>query len=178
MGEGQRSFLRDPTPADPKGPPIVLFWDIHFWRTDPKICLKAPLMPKFTNFVGEARSENNSIFRSKFFKSVQKRLLNLFFPKFYLRRRKICQKRAFLVLWESSKNRFSQPTKSRHHFQKFIENPPLLKKVLNTPLLKVFLTWQIHYNFSLNWTNLIKLKLPYIIWKQEETTELNLYGLV
>ena len=30
-------------PADPKGPPFVLFWDIQFWLTGLKIFLKAPI---------------------------------------------------------------------------------------------------------------------------------------
>ena len=41
------------TPADPKGPPFDTFSEIHFSPTDPKIFLKAPLAPIYTNFEGE-----------------------------------------------------------------------------------------------------------------------------
>ena len=40
-------------PADPKGPPFDTFSEIHFCPTDPKIFLKAPLAPIYTNFEGE-----------------------------------------------------------------------------------------------------------------------------
>ena len=46
-------------PADPKGPPFVLFWDIHLWLTEPKIFLKAPI---YTNFEGGARAEKRRFF--------------------------------------------------------------------------------------------------------------------
>ena len=54
-------------PADPKGPPFELFWDIHFWQTDPKIFLKAPSAPINTNFEGGARAEKKSNFLVKNF---------------------------------------------------------------------------------------------------------------
>ena len=37
-------------PHQSKGPPFGIFYDIHFW---PKIFLKAPLAPVYTNFEGE-----------------------------------------------------------------------------------------------------------------------------
>ena len=40
-------------PTDPKGPSFDTFAEIHFWLTDPKIFLKAPLAPIYTNFEGE-----------------------------------------------------------------------------------------------------------------------------
>ena len=40
-------------PADPKGPPFDTFSEIHFWPTDPKIFLKAPLAPIYAIFEGE-----------------------------------------------------------------------------------------------------------------------------
>ena len=45
--------LRNSTPCRPKGSPFVLFWDIHFWLTDLKIFLTAPLAPIHTNFQRE-----------------------------------------------------------------------------------------------------------------------------
>ena len=56
-------------PADPKGPPFDTFSEIHFWRTDPKIFLKAPI---YTNFEGERAPKKNAIFLSKFFKKCPK----------------------------------------------------------------------------------------------------------
>ena len=61
-------------PADPKGPPFDTFSEIHFWRTDPKIFLKAPLAPIYTNFEGERAPKKNAFFCPNFSKSAQKRL--------------------------------------------------------------------------------------------------------
>ena len=91
-------------PADPKGPPFVLFWDIHCRLTDPKPFLKATLAPIYTNFEGEARQKNA--------------------PKIVLkvRRRKLGQNRDFLVFWESSKNQFGRPKKKVDKI--FEKSPP------------------------------------------------------
>ena len=78
-------------PADPKGPPFDTFSEIHFWPTDPKIFLKAPLAPIHTNFEGE-RAPKNAIFFVKIFQKV--------------RRKKFCQNRGKTVLWESSISQF------------------------------------------------------------------------
>ena len=59
-------------PADPKGPPFDTFSEIHFWRTDPKIFLKAPLAPIYTNFEGEREPKKTQIFCQNFSKSAQK----------------------------------------------------------------------------------------------------------
>ena len=61
-------------PADPKGPPFDTFSEIHFCPTDPKIFLKAPLAPIYTNLEGERAPKKNEIFLSKFFKKCPKRL--------------------------------------------------------------------------------------------------------
>ena len=61
-------------PADPKGPPFDTFSEIHFWPTDPKIFLKAPLAPIHTNFEGERAPKKTRIFCQNFSKSAQKRL--------------------------------------------------------------------------------------------------------
>ena len=50
-------------PADPKGPPFALFSDIHFWLTDLKIFLMAPI---YTNFEGGARAEKTRFFSQNF----------------------------------------------------------------------------------------------------------------
>ena len=67
---GLRFLLRDSTPCRPKVPPLVLFKKICFWPTDPKIFLKAPLAPIFTNFEGGARAEKTQIFSQNFPKSA------------------------------------------------------------------------------------------------------------
>ena len=54
-------------PADPKGPPFDTFSEIHCWPTDPKIFLKAPLAPIYTNFEGERAPKKTRFFLSKFF---------------------------------------------------------------------------------------------------------------
>ena len=80
-GEGGGRFprppLRDSTPCRPKGYFFFdTFSDIHFWPTDPKIFLKAPLAPIYTNFEGGGgeRAKKNAIFCQIFSKSAQKRL--------------------------------------------------------------------------------------------------------
>ena len=69
-------------PADPKGPPFDTFSEIHFWLTDPKIFLKAPSAPIYTNFEGERAPKKTQFFCQNFSKSAQKRLFWLFFQKF------------------------------------------------------------------------------------------------
>ena len=98
-------------PADPKGPPFDTFSEIHFWRTDPKIFLKAPLAPIYTNFEGEHEPKKNAFFLSKFFKKCPKTAFLTVFSKICLRRIKFCQNRGKTVLWESSKNQFVRPKK-------------------------------------------------------------------
>ena len=93
-------------PADPKGPTFDTFSEIHFWRIDPKIFLKAPLAPIYTNFEGERAPKKTRFFCQNFSKSAQNR--------------------GKTVLWESSKNQFGRPKKKkgRQNFGKFFENPP------------------------------------------------------
>ena len=64
--------------------PFDTFSEIHFWPTDPKIFLKAPLAPIYTNFEGERAPKKNAIFLSKFFKKCPKTafLTVFFFQKF------------------------------------------------------------------------------------------------
>ena len=66
-------------PADPKGPPFDTFSEIHFWQIDPKIFLKAPLAPIYTNFEGE-RAPKKTLFFVKIFQKVPK---NGFFDSFF-----------------------------------------------------------------------------------------------
>ena len=107
-GDAHPSGIRPP--ADPKGPPFDTFSEIHFWPTDPKIFLKAPLAPIYTNFEGERAPKKNAIFCQHFSKSAQKRLFDCF-SKICLRSRKFCQNRGKTVLWESSKSQFGRPKK-------------------------------------------------------------------
>ena len=65
-------------PADPKGPPFDTFSEIHFWPTDPKIFLKAPSAPIYTNFEGERAPKK----RDFFVKIFQKLPKNGFFDCF------------------------------------------------------------------------------------------------
>ena len=66
-------------PADPKGPTFDTFSEIHFWQTDPKIFLKAPSAPIYTNFEGE-RAPKKTLFFVKIFQKVPK---NGFFDCFF-----------------------------------------------------------------------------------------------
>ena len=71
-GRSLHSGIRPP--ADPKGPTFDTFSEIHFWPTDPKMFLKAPLAPIYTNFEGERASKKPHFFCQNFSKSAQKRL--------------------------------------------------------------------------------------------------------
>ena len=63
-------------PADPKGPILILFQKSICGRPTPKIFLKAPLAPIYTNFEGE-RAKKTKFFCQNFSKSAQKRAENL-----------------------------------------------------------------------------------------------------
>ena len=67
--------------CQPKGSPFDTFSEIHFWPTDPKIFLKAPLAPIYTNFEGERAPKKRDFFCQNFSKIAQKRLFWLFFQK-------------------------------------------------------------------------------------------------
>ena len=71
-GEGGRPLLRDSTPCRPKGSPFDTFSEIHFWPTDPKIFLKAPLAPIYTKSE-ERAPKKTQFFCQNFSKSAQKR---------------------------------------------------------------------------------------------------------
>ena len=58
--------LRDSTPCRPKGSPFDTFYEIHFWPTDPKIFLKAPWAPIYTNFEGGSRAGKTQVFGQNF----------------------------------------------------------------------------------------------------------------
>ena len=79
-GGGGRPSSGIRPPADPKGPPFDTFSEIHFWPTDPKIFLKAPLAPIYTNFEGERAPKKNAIFFVKIFQKVPK---NGFIDRFF-----------------------------------------------------------------------------------------------
>ena len=50
-GGGLRaSTYKESNPHQPKGPLLVLFYDIHFGPNNPKIFLKAPQAPIYTTF--------------------------------------------------------------------------------------------------------------------------------
>ena len=99
-------------PADPKGHPFDTFSEIHFWPTDPKIFLKAPWAPIYTNFEGERAPKKRDFF-VKIFQKLPQNGFSDCFSKICLRRRKFCQSRGKTVLWESSKNQFGRPKKKK-----------------------------------------------------------------
>ena len=113
-------------PADPKGPPFDTFSEIHFCPTDPKIFLKAPLAPIYTNFEGERAPKKTRFFCQNLSKSAQKRLFWLFFQKFACGaenfakiRGKHCFGRARKINLVDLKKK-----KGRQNFRFFFENPP------------------------------------------------------
>ena len=70
---------RDSTPLELKGPPFSTFQEIHFWPSDPKIFLKAPWAPIYTNFEGEERAEKTQFFGQNFPKCLKTLFLDSFF---------------------------------------------------------------------------------------------------
>ena len=103
--EGGRGVtpLRDSTPANPKGPPLVLFKKLNF---DPKIFQKAPLAPTYTIFEGE-RAPKNAFF-VKFLQKVPKNgFFDLFFHKLPSAEKIWPKKRLFSVLGELEKSIWS-----------------------------------------------------------------------
>ena len=98
-----------------------------------------PSAPIYTNFEGERAPKKNAIFLSKFFKKCPKTAFLTVFSEICLRRRKFSQNGGKKVLWESSKNQFGRPKKKkgRQNFRIFFENPPLLEKILDPPLVVV-----------------------------------------
>ena len=64
----------------PPSDPFVLFSDIHFWRTDLRIFLKAPLTPIYTNFE-EERAPKQRNFLVEIFQKVPKNAISGMFFK-------------------------------------------------------------------------------------------------
>ena len=85
---GDALSLRDSTPYRPKGSPSVLIWCQYI------LILR-----------GSTRQKKNAIFLSKFSKCPK----TVFFSKICLRRRQFGHNSVFLVLQESSENRFGRP---------------------------------------------------------------------
>ena len=114
---GANAFsLRDSTPADPKGPPFVLFWDIHVWLTDLKIFLLALLAPIYTNFEGE-RAPKNAIFSRHFPISAVKRFFGLF--KNLIPAQKNWSNQGLYLVWDISENQFDRFKKKLTEFSFF-----------------------------------------------------------
>ena len=107
---GFAPFLRNSTPCRPKGSPFVLFWDIHFWLTDPDIFL-------YYFWGGSARRKKRN-FWSKNFKNCLKTTFLACFFKNLPEAQKFGQYRVFVLLWESSENQFVRLRK-RSVFKKF-----------------------------------------------------------
>ena len=105
-------------PADPKGPPSDTFSEIHFWPTDPKIFLKAPWAPIYTNFEEERAPKKKQFFLSKFFKIGAKQCFGS--------ARKI--------------NLVDLKKKGRQNFRIFLKiRLPPLEKILDPPLFFIYL---------------------------------------
>ena len=60
----------DYLPIQREGSPFVLFWDINFWLTDPKIFLKATSIPQHTSFEDGALAKKTPFLFKKFQKCL------------------------------------------------------------------------------------------------------------
>ena len=120
-------------PADPKGPPFGTFYEIHFLPTDPKIFLKAPLAPIYTNFEGE-RAPKKRDFLVKIFQKVPKNaFFGLFFQIFACGAKNFAKTGTKPCIRESSKNQFGRPKKKVDKiFEIFWKSA--LEKILHPPL--------------------------------------------
>ena len=124
-------------PADQKGPLFKLFWDIHFWLTDPKIFLKAPLASIYTNFEWWARAKKSRDTFAKVFQKLPKTPLFGLFFKSCLRRRKFYQTRVFILVWEGSENLlgWTKEKKCSSKMSKLFWNSANLEKFLDPRLI-------------------------------------------
>ena len=95
------SVLRDSTPADPKGPLCGTFSEIDFWSTGPKIFLKAPLAPIYTNFVRGSARQKKGFFCQHFPKVLKNCFFDLFFQKFACGAKVFAKTESFLQLEKS-----------------------------------------------------------------------------
>ena len=103
---------------------------IYLSIIDPKIFLKTPLAPIYTNFDGESAPKKNAIFLSTFFKKCPKTAFWTVFSIFCLRRRKFCRKRDHTMLRKSSKiNSVDLEKKSHQNVRIFLKiRPPPSRK--------------------------------------------------
>ena len=120
MGGGvwgvERPFPQGFDPLPTQSAPFDTFSEIHFWPTDPKIFLKAPLRQYILTLRGGGGGGGRAKKERDFFvnfSNVSKNGFLTVFSKICLRRRKFCQNRGKTVLWESSKNQFGLPKKKR-----------------------------------------------------------------
>ena len=113
-------------PADPKGPPFDTSSKIHFWPTDPKIFLKVPSAPIYTNFEGERAPEKND-FPKNFQKVRKNAFFALFFQNFDCSAENFAKIGAKQCFGRARKiNQFGRPKKKKvvKIFDFFFENPP------------------------------------------------------
>ena len=102
--------------------PFDSFSEIHFWPTDPKIFLKAPI---YTNYEGERAPQKTRFFCQNFSKIAQKRLFWLFFQKFACGAENLAKVGAKQCFGRARKNNLVdlRKKKGRQNFGKFFENP-------------------------------------------------------
>ena len=103
-----------------RGPPLYYF-EIYIFGDDPKIFLKAPLAPIYTNFEWGSCAKK----RDFMVKNFQKVLTSLFWPVFltFASGAENFTKTVFLVIWESSENQVARPKKKEKLLK--ILDPPL-----------------------------------------------------
>ena len=133
-------LLRDSTPFRPYRPCTILRYP--FLVTDPKIFLKAPSVPIYTNFEGGLHAEKTQFF-GKIFQKVPK---NAYFGLFFFKILPVAQKYrpkqglcSGLGELRKSINQFSRPKKKVDKtFEVFFENPHPLDKILD-PCISVLI---------------------------------------
>ena len=137
-------------PTDPKG---YLCSNLRylFWLTNPN----APLAPIYTNLEGGARAGKTWFCGHNFPKNDLKRLFWPVFSKFCLRRKKFDKNRVYVMLWESSEDRFGRPKKRSTKFSNFFlkSAPSPLEKILDPHL---------YLCASQIWTRLVFIKIALI----------------
>ena len=132
MGRGRTRPPSRICPLPTQRSPFVLFSDIHFWLTDLKIFLKAPLAPIYTNYEGERAPKKRALVN--FFPKSDSNTFLVCISKFYLRRKIFGQIGISIMIWESSENQFGRPKKNTTNFLKIFENLPPVEKILDPPL--------------------------------------------
>ena len=134
------------------------FSEIHFWPTDPKMFLKAPMAPIYTNSEGERAPKKRDFFVKIFQKVAKNWLFWQFFQKLACGAENFAKIGAKQCFGRAQKINLVDLKKRSSKFLKFFwKSAPPLEKILDPPLVLTMttsfhrLSWncsiQLHFNY-------------------------------